>query len=216
MNLQKYIDHTVLRPEATLKDILKACDEARMNNFASVCVSSQYVRIVSCELKKTGVKTCVVVGFPLGSNTTKCKAFETSEAIKNGASEVDMVINIGLLKAGYYDRVLEDIKAVVQAAKGRLVKVIIETCLLSEDEIIKACELIIEAKAHFVKTSTGFSKNGATVENIQLLKRIVGDKIQIKASGGISTYEKAIAMINAGADRIGSSCSVTIMKESIL
>lgn len=213
MTLAKYIDHTLLKPEATEDQIIKICDEAKQYNFASVCVNAYYASLVSEQLRGTEVKTCVVVGFPLGATTKETKAFETKQAIENGAQEVDMVINVGALKDKKYDVVKDDIKAVVEAAKGKaLVKVILETSLLTKEEIVKACELSKEAEADFVKTSTGFSTGGATAENVQLMRETVGPDMGVKASGGVRTTEDAEAVIKAGASRIGASASIAIVK----
>lgn len=213
MKLNKFIDHTLLKPEATEAEIIKVCKEAREYDFASVCVNGYRVPLVAKELKGTDVKVCVVVGFPLGAGTKETKAFETADAIKNGAQEVDMVINIGALKEKNYEAVREDIKAVVDAAKGKaLVKVIFETCLLSKDEIEKACVLSKEAGADYVKTSTGFSKGGALEEDIKLMRKTVGSDMGVKASGGVRTTEDAETMVNAGASRIGASASIEIVE----
>ncbi|RKD21521.1 deoxyribose-phosphate aldolase [Caminicella sporogenes DSM 14501] len=213
MELQKYIDHTLLKPQATEEQIIKVCSEAKKYGFASVCVNPYYTSLVRKELEGTDVKTCVVIGFPLGANTKEVKAFETKQAIENGAQEVDMVINIGALKDKKYDVVRDDIKAVVDAAKGKaLVKVIIETCLLTDEEKIKACEIAKEAGADFVKTSTGFSTGGATVEDVKLMRKTVGPDMGVKASGGVRSKEDAEAVINAGANRIGASASVAIVE----
>ncbi|MEA4826675.1 deoxyribose-phosphate aldolase [Clostridium sp. JNZ J1-5] len=215
MKLEKYIDHTLLKPEATEAEIIKICEEAKKYDFASVCVNAYYASLVSRELKGTDVKTCVVVGFPLGATTKEVKAFETKQAIENGAQEVDMVINVGALKAKKYDEVREDIKAVVEAAKGKaLVKVILENCLLTKEEIIKACELSKEARADFVKTSTGFSTGGAKVEDVKLMRETVGPDMGVKASGAVRTREDADAVIAAGANRIGASASIAIVEGS--
>jgi deoxyribose-phosphate aldolase len=215
MNIAKYIDHTILKPEATVEEVKKLCKEAREYNFASVCVNGCYAKLVSTELNGSDVKTCVVVGFPLGAMTKEAKAFETSDAIKNGANEIDMVINVGALKNKNYALLKEEIKAVVNAAKGKaIVKVIIETCLLTDEEKVKACEISKEAKADFVKTSTGFSISGATKEDIALMRKTVGENIGVKASGGVRDYKTAMEMINAGASRIGASASIAIVKES--
>jgi deoxyribose-phosphate aldolase len=215
MDIAKYIDHTILKPEATAEDVKRLCAEAKEYNFASVCVNACYTKLVSTELKETDVKTCVVVGFPLGAMTKESKAFETTEAIENGADEIDMVINVGALKAKNYDLLKEDIEAVVNAAAGKaIVKVIIETCLLTDEEKIKACEISKEAKADFVKTSTGFSSGGATKEDIALMRKTVGPDLGVKASGGIRDFKTAMDMINAGASRIGASASIAIVKES--
>ncbi|WP_017213119.1 deoxyribose-phosphate aldolase [Clostridium beijerinckii] len=215
MNIAQYIDHTILKPEATVKDVKRLCREAKEYNFASVCVNGCYAKLVSTELAGSEVKTCVVVGFPLGAMTKEAKAFETSQAIENGASEIDMVINVGALKSKDYKFVKEDIEAVVNAAKGKaLVKVIIETCLLTDEEKVKACEIAKEAKADFVKTSTGFSTGGATKEDIALMRKTVGPDLGVKASGGVRDFKAAMDMINAGASRIGSSNSIAIVNES--
>ncbi|OVE70563.1 deoxyribose-phosphate aldolase [Clostridium diolis] len=215
MDIAKYIDHTILKPEATVEDVKKLCKEAKEYNFASVCVNGCYAKLVSTELMGTDVKTCVVVGFPLGAMTKEAKAFETNQAIENGASEIDMVINVGELKSKDYNFVKEDIEAVVNAAKGKaLVKVIIETCLLSDEEKVKACEIAKEAKADFVKTSTGFSSGGATKEDIALMRKTVGSDLGVKASGGVRDFKTAMDMINAGASRIGASASISIVSES--
>ncbi|WP_270568080.1 deoxyribose-phosphate aldolase [Clostridium beijerinckii] len=215
MNIAKYIDHTILKPEATEEDVKRLCREAKEYNFASVCVNGCYAKLVSTELAGSEVKTCVVVGFPLGAMTKEAKAFETSQAIENGASEIDMVINVGALKDKNYSLLKEDIEAVVNAAKGKaLVKVIIETCLLSDEEKVKVCEIAKEAKADFVKTSTGFSTAGATKEDIALMRKTVGPDLGVKASGGVRDFKAAMEMINAGASRIGSSNSIAIANES--
>lgn len=208
------IDHTILKAETTPEDIKRICNEAKDNSFASVCVNPCYVKLVADELRGSNVKVCTVIGFPLGATTKEVKAFETKKAIEDGANEVDMVINIGMLKAKNYDYVKEDIKAVVDAAKGKaLVKVIIETCLLTDDEKIMACKLAKEAGADFVKTSTGFSKGGATAADIALMKYVVGSSVGVKASGGVRTYEDAALLIESGADRIGASASVKIVNK---
>ncbi|GMQ63704.1 deoxyribose-phosphate aldolase [Vallitalea maricola] len=214
MNLSKYIDHTILKPDACEEDVKRICDEAKKYNFASVCINPSYVKYVAESLKETDVMTCTVIGFPLGATPKEVKAFETVNAIENGADEVDMVINIGYLKSKKYKEVEEDIEAVVNAAKGKAhVKVIIETCLLTDDEKVKACELSVKAGADFVKTSTGFSTGGATLEDVRLMKETVGDKAKVKASGGVRDYETAVAMIEAGADRIGTSSGVAFVSE---
>lgn len=215
MNIANYIDHTILKPEATIEDVKRLCREAKEYNFASVCVNGYYAKLVSQELLGSEVKTCVVVGFPLGAMTKEVKAFEANNAIENGASEIDMVINIGALKDKNYDLVKEDIEAVVNTAKGKAIaKVIIETCLLTDEEKVKACEISKEAKADFVKTSTGFSSAGATKEDIALMRKTVGSDLGVKASGGIRDFKTAMDMINAGASRIGASASIAIVKES--
>lgn len=214
MNIAKIIDHTALKPDTTKEQILKLIEEAKQYQFASVCVNPVWVKTASEELKDSGVDVCTVIGFPLGASTTETKAFETKDAIKNGATEVDMVINIGELKDKNYVYLEEDIKAVVEAAKGKaLVKVIIETCLLTEEEKVKACELAKKAGADFAKTSTGFSKGGATVEDITLMRKTVGKDMGVKASGGIHNREEAMKMIEAGASRIGASSGIAIVSE---
>lgn len=214
--LNKYFDHTLLKAEAKPVDIEKLCAEAKEYDFYSVCVNSCYVEEAAKLLKGTDVKIAAVVGFPLGACTTETKAFETEEACRGGASEVDMVLNVGMLKAGRDSYVEEDIRAVVRAAGkyNAIVKVILETCLLTDEEVVKACNLSKTAGAHFVKTSTGFSSGGATVHHVSLMKKTVGEALQVKASGGIRDYETAKAMIDAGADRIGASATVSIMKEA--
>lgn len=209
--LNSYIDHTNLKPEAQLDDIKKLVDEAVANDFYSVCVNGTYVKDIK-EYNKD-VKIAVVVGFPLGAMATKAKAFEAKCAIEDGASEIDMVIAIGRLKDKDYDYVLEDIKAVKEAIGDKTLKVIIETCLLTDEEKIKACELSEKAGADFVKTSTGFSTGGASVADVSLMKKTVGDKLKVKASGGIHTRDEAISLVEAGAERIGASKSIEICKE---
>ena len=211
-NLAKYIDHTLLKATASYQNIYNLCAEANKYGFKSVCVNPCYVALAHKLLSGTDVFVCTVIGFPLGANSSTVKAFETTQAIADGADEVDMVINIGALKSKDYEFVLEDIKAVVNAANGVLVKVIIETCYLTEDEIIKACELAKEAGADFVKTSTGFGTNGAKVEDVRLMKATVKDDMLVKASGGIRTKDDFEAMIESGASRIGCSSGVSIME----
>lgn len=214
-NIASMIDHTILKPDVTIEQVKKVCDEAKEYNFASVCVNPYYVSFVSEQLKGTDVKVTSVIGFPLGCTSKEVKAFEAQEAVNNGANELDMVINVGALKDKQDGVVKEDIKAVVDAAGDKAeVKVIIETCLLTEEEKIRACKLAKEAGAHFVKTSTGFSSGGATVEDIKLMRKTVGPNIGVKASGGIRDIEKAEAMIEAGATRLGASSSVAIVKGS--
>lgn len=211
MNIANIIDHTNLKADAKETDIRRYCREAKENGFASVCVNTYFVPVVAEELKGTEVKTCCVVGFPLGAMSTAAKAFEAETAVKEGAQEVDMVIAISALKDKKYDVVKKDIEAVVEASKPAIVKVIIETCLLNDEEKIKACELAVEAGAAFVKTSTGFSTGGATVEDIRLMRKTVGSDAQVKASGGIRTPEDARAMIEAGADRIGAGNGLVLL-----
>ncbi|TCU70714.1 deoxyribose-phosphate aldolase [Tissierella praeacuta] len=213
-NILGMIDHTMLKPDATKDMIEKLCKEAMENKFAAVCVNPCYVKLCRDILRNSDVKVATVIGFPLGANTKEVKAFETMDAIKNGADEVDMVINIGALKIKNYELVKEDIEEVVKAAKDKaLVKVIIETCLLTDEEKIKACEISMIAGADFVKTSTGFSTGGATVDDVKLMKSIVGDKLEVKASGGVRDIDSAKKMIEAGATRLGTSSGVKIAKE---
>lgn len=204
MDIRKRIDHTMLKADATTETIRRYCREAKEYGFASVCVNSCHVPTVSAELKGSAVATCCVVGFPLGAMLTTAKAYEALEAVKAGASEIDMVINIGAMKDKQWDIVKQDIKAVVDASKPAIVKVIIETCLLTDEEKIKACELSEEAGAAFVKTSTGFSTGGASASDVSLMKEAVGGRLLVKASGGIRTPEFARELIEAGADRIGT------------
>lgn len=206
------IDHTILKPEATEAAVQKIIDEAKEYNFFSVCINPCWVAFASEQLADTDVAVCTVIGFPLGANTPEVKTYEAADAIKNGANEVDMVINIGALKSQQYDHVRQDIQGVVDAAKGKaLVKVIIETALLTDEEKVKACELAKEAGADFVKTSTGFSTGGAKVADIRLMRETVGPDMGVKASGGVHNAEEALAMIEAGATRIGASTGVAIV-----
>ncbi|HFU3980118.1 TPA: deoxyribose-phosphate aldolase [Streptococcus suis] len=211
MKLNKYIDHTILKPETTQEQVEKILSEAKEYDFASVCVNPTWVSLAAESLKDSDIKVCTVIGFPLGANTSAVKAFETEDAIANGADEIDMVINIGALKAGNDALVLDDIKAVVDASGDKLVKVIIEACLLTDDEKVRACQLSKEAGADYVKTSTGFSTGGATVADVALMRKTVGPDMGVKASGGARSYEDAIAFIEAGASRIGASSGVAIM-----
>jgi len=212
-NIAKMIDHTLLKANTTKAQIVQLCKEAKEYGFASVCVNPTWVATAAELLKGTDVKVCTVIGFPLGANTPETKAFETKDAIEKGATEVDMVINIGALKDGDDELVERDIRAVVEAAKGKaLVKVIIETCLLSEEEKVRACRLAVQAGADYVKTSTGFSTGGATVEDIALMRKTVGPNIGVKASGGVRDLQGAEAMIEAGATRIGTSSGVAIVQ----
>ena len=213
MSIAKYIDHTLLAPDAAKSAIEKLCKEASEYKFASVCVNSCWVSLAADLLKNSSVKVCTVVGFPLGAMDTVSKAYEAAKAVENGADEVDMVINIGYLKSGMLDAVLEDIVAVRKATEGKLLKVIIETCLLTDDEKRTACELSEKAGADFVKTSTGFSKGGATLHDVELMKSVVGDRLGVKASGGVRDYATAKAMIDAGATRIGASAGIAIVRE---
>ena len=209
--LSKYIDHTLLKAAATPEEIKKVCAEAVEHNFASVCVNSCYCGLVAEKLAGSDVMTCVVVGFPLGAGMSGAKASETALAVEAGADEVDMVINVGQMKAGNYDYVRDDIKAVVDASGSATVKVILENCYLTKDEIVKACELSREAGADFVKTSTGFGPSGATLEDVALMKKTVPG-LQVKAAGGIRDRKTALAMIEAGADRLGASAGIAIVQ----
>lgn len=212
MKLEKYIDHTLLKPDATKAEIIKVCEEAKEYGFASVCVNEYYTALVAKQLKGSDVKVCTVVGFPLGASTTEVKVAETVSAIKAGAEEIDMVINIGALKDGDNDYVVEDIRRIKEATGKNVLKVIIETCLLTEEEKVRACELSVKAGADFVKTSTGFSKGGSTPEDVALMKKTVNGKALVKASGGVRSFEDAKAVIDAGADRIGASAGIAIVK----
>lgn len=212
MEVNKYIDHTILKPETTKAQILTLCEEAKQFNFASVCVNPTWVATCANELKGTDVKVCTVIGFPLGATFKEVKAYETKLAIQNGASEIDMVINVGAAKDQNWELVYEDIKAVVEAANGVLVKVIIETCLLTDEEKVKACEMAVKAGAHFVKTSTGFSTGGATAADVALMRQTVGESVGVKASGGVRTAEDMKVMVEAGANRIGTSGGVSLVQ----
>lgn len=215
-DIAKFIDHTLLKPTATHADIKKLCDEAIKYKFKAVCVNPYYVRVCKEYLQNSNVKVATVVGFPLGSNTIKTKVFEAKEAFENGADEVDMVMNIGAILEKNHDYVYEEIKNITDVAKqygNKIIKVIIETSELDDDTKIEACKIVMSAGADFVKTSTGFSKSGAKYEDILLMRRIVGDKMKIKASGGIRTFEDALKMIEAGADRIGTSNGVRIVTD---
>lgn len=208
----KYFDHTILKADAKKEDIEKICKEAIEYNFASVCVNSYWTGYVAQLLSNSDVSVCTVVGFPLGAMSTKAKAYETSCAVEDGADEIDMVINVGELKAGNLEAVFEDIKAVRGQCEGKILKVIIETCYLTEDEKKTACELAVKAKADFVKTSTGFGCGGAAVEDVALMKRVVSGKAKVKASGGIRNRQTAKAMIETGADRLGTSATIAIVE----
>lgn len=211
--LNQFIDHTLLKTAATPEEIEKLCQEAREYRFASVCVNPCYVKLAVDLLKNSGVPVCAVIGFPLGATTPEAKAFETAQALMHGATEFDMVINIGALKAKDHAYVERDIASVVQAAGGHIVKVIIETCCLTEEEKVIACRLVQRAGAHFVKTSTGFGTGGATPEDVALMRRTVGETMGVKASGGIKTAVEALQMVEAGANRIGTSSGVKIVTE---
>ena len=213
MDLAKYIDHTLLKPESTRADIARVCEEAKHYNTASVCVNPCWIGFVAEQLKGTDIKPCCVIGFPLGATLPEVKAYETAAAIRDGAKEVDMVINVGALRGAEFETVYEDIKAVVDAAAGKaLVKVIIETCLLTDEQKVIACKLAKHAGADYVKTSTGFSTAGAKVEDIRLMRETVGPEMGVKASGGVRTKADAEAMIAAGASRIGASSSKKIIE----
>ncbi len=211
-NIASYIDHTVLAADATEEKIQKLCNEAKEWKFASVCVNTCWTKFCAQELEGTGVNVCTVVGFPLGAMCTKAKAFEAKCAVEDGATEVDMVINIGLLKDHKDDLVEEDIREVKKACGDKVLKVIIEACLLTDEEKVRACELSVKAGADFVKTSTGFSKWGAKVEDVALMRKTVGPKVGVKAAGGIRTYEDAVNMIEAGANRLGCSAGIAIVQ----
>lgn len=213
MSIASYIDHTLLKPEATAGQIDKLCAEAAEYHFASVCVNPWFVPRCVKNLKGAGVKVCTVIGFPLGATTTETKAFEALQAIRSGAEEIDMVINISALKSGSFQAVEQEIQALAAAAEGSAkLKVIIETCLLTEEEKIRACQIAKRAGADFVKTSTGFSTGGASTEDVALMRKTVGPEMGVKASGGIRDYATARAMIKAGATRIGASAGVAIVK----
>ncbi|MFW6295056.1 MAG: deoxyribose-phosphate aldolase [Halanaerobium sp.] len=218
-DMAKMIDHTNLSPTSTVDDIKKLCEEAKEHEFASVCVNPIYVPLSAKLLEDSSVKVCTVVGFPLGANTTEVKSYETRNAIKNGAQEIDMVMNIGAFKSGAYEIFKADIKAVVDATKKAgvssdiIVKVILETCFLDEEEIVKACEIVKDSGADFVKTSTGFGDYGARVEDVSIMRKTVGRDVGVKASGGIKNFEQALEMLDAGANRIGASSGVTIVTD---
>ncbi|MCC3862809.1 deoxyribose-phosphate aldolase [Terrisporobacter petrolearius] len=210
-NIANMIDHTVLKAFSSKEDVIKVCKEAKEHGFFSVCINPTHIELAKQELEGSKVKVCTVIGFPLGANTSEVKAFETKDSISKGAHEVDMVINIGALKDKNYDLVYKDIKAVVDAAnKEALVKVIIETCYLTDEEKKIACELSVKAGADYVKTSTGFGTGGSTPEDIKLMRDVVGPNVGVKASGGVRTTEDAIKVIDAGASRIGASASISI------
>ena len=213
MEYSKYIDHTILKATATPEDIINLCAEANKYHFASVCINPCYVEFAHNLLNGTDVKVCTVIGFPLGANTKEVKAFEATKAIADGADEIDMVINVGFAKNHEYDLVFDDIKAVVDAANGVLVKVIIETCYLTDEEKVEVCKMAKKAGADFVKTSTGFGSDGANIADVKLMRETVGEQMGVKASGGIRTKADFLAMIEAGANRIGCSAGVKIMEE---
>lgn len=211
-NYNKYIDNTNLKQDATENDITLLCNEAKEYDFMSVCVNPAYVKLSKKLLKGTNVKICTVIGFPLGMNTTECKVFETTDAIKNGADEIDMVINVGALKDKKYDYIKNEISLIKKACGSKILKVIIECCLLTDEEKIKVCTISKDAGADFVKTSTGFSKWGAKKEDVALMRKTVGNEVGVKAAGGVRTHEEMIEMINAGANRIGTSSGSKLMK----
>ena len=212
MKINQYVDHTLLKPESRQDQIDKLIREAKTYNFASVCINPTWVSYAAKALEGTDIKVCTVIGFPLGATTSAVKAFETKDAISHGADEVDMVINIGQAKSGHFAFVEEDIRAVVEASGDKLVKVIIETCLLTDKEKIKACQAAVAAGADFVKTSTGFSTAGARLDDVRLMRQTVGPDVGVKAAGGTRSLEDAQAFIEAGATRIGTSAGVTIME----
>lgn len=212
MELNKYIDHTLLKPDATKEQIQQLCEEAKQYHFMSVCVNPCWVEFCKEQLKDTDVKVCTVIGFPLGATTSEIKGFEAFEAQKHGADEIDMVMNIGKFKDGDDDYVIKEIRDVKNAIGHDILKVIIEICLLTDEEIVRACKDALEGGAHFVKTSTGFSTGGATVEAVKLMKETVGGRASVKASGGIRTKKDMDAMIEAGAERIGTSSGVKLMQ----
>ena len=216
MEINRIIDHTLLKPESTEEQIDKLLEEAKEYNFFSVCVNPVWVKKCAESLKDSNVKVCTVIGFPLGANTKETKAFETKNALSNGADEIDMVIDIGLLKSKEFDAVKEEIEELAKIChnEGAILKVILENCLLTKEEIVKACEISDEAGADFVKTSTGFSTSGADSSDVALMKKSVSDRVKVKASGGIRDYKKSLEMIENGADRLGVSAGVNIYKES--
>jgi len=213
-DIAQLIDHTALRPDTTGVQIQVLCEEAREYHFFSVCINSSFVPLAKTFLVNSGVKICAVVGFPLGASLSRVKAYEAKEGAKEGADEIDMVINISALKDNHYQKVKEDIEEVVRSVKGLICKVILETALLTDQEKEIGCQIAVEAGAHFVKTSTGFESGGATVEDVKLMRRIVGNHMGIKAAGGIRDYETALKMVEAGATRIGASKGVEIVKGS--
>ncbi len=212
MKINKLIDHTLLKQDATSEQIIKLCSEAKEYDFMSVCINPKFVATAAKELEASDVKVCTVIGFPLGANTKEVKVFEAKNAIENGADELDMVINVSDLKDKNYDAILEEIKAIKDIAGDRILKVILETCLLSDEEIVEACKIALKAGADFVKTSTGFSTGGARAEDVALMKQTVGDKMSVKASGGIRSLDDLNIMVENGASRIGASSGIAIME----
>ncbi len=212
MKINKLIDHTLLKQDATSEQIIKLCSEAKEYDFMSVCINPKFVATAAKELEASDVKVCTVIGFPLGANTKEVKVFEAKNAIENGADELDMVINVSDLKDKNYDAILEEIKAIKDIAGDRILKVILETCLLSDEEIVEACKIALKAGADFVKTSTGFSTGGARAEDVALMKQTVGDNRSVKASGVIRSLDVLIIMVENGASRIGASSGIAIME----
>ncbi len=212
--LNKYIDHTLLKPQSTRSQIRELCDQAREFDFASVCVNPCWIRYCRQQLAGSQVKVCTVIGFPLGAMTTEAKVAECRDAVEKGADEIDMVINIGALIDGEMEFVSEEIRRVKEAAGDRILKVILETCLLSDEQKVQGCRACVAGGADFVKTSTGFSTGGATVEDVRLMKQTVGEACQVKAAGGVRSYEDLIAMIEAGADRIGTSSGTRLLQNA--
>lgn len=212
MEYNKLIDNTLLKADATKEQIIALCEESKKYDFKSVCINPDFISLAKENLKGSDVLICTVIGFPLGSMTTKAKAFEAKDAIEEGADEIDMVINISALKDKNYEYVLNDIKAVRETTKGHTLKVILECCLLTKEEIVKACELCVEAKVDFVKTSTGFSLWGAKVEDVKLMRETVGPEMGVKAAGGVRTHEEMLEMVKNGATRIGTSSGAKLMK----
>jgi deoxyribose-phosphate aldolase len=212
MNYNKLIDHTILKPDASFEDVEKLCMEAKQFGFMSVCVNPAFIPLCVKLLKGSDVKVCTVIGFPLGATLKDVKVFETREAVEEGADEIDMVINVSQLKAGNDEYVYQEIKDIRNACKGKILKVILETCLLTDEEIVRASELSVKAGADFVKTSTGFSTGGATVHAVSLMRQTVGDRCGVKASGGVRTYEDLLKMVEAGATRIGTSAGPKLFK----
>lgn len=210
-HLNKYIDHTVLKATATKNDIIQLCEEAKKYQFLSVCVNSCYANLAKEHLKNSTVKVCCVIGFPLGTMSTQAKVAETKQALKDGADEIDMVINVGFLKSNDFDAVCKDIEAVKNCMPNNTLKVILETCYLDETELIKASELAIKSGADFIKTSTGFGTGGATVKDVKLMMQVANGKAKVKASGGIKDYETALEYIDLGAERLGTSSGITIV-----
>ena len=214
MKFNKYFDHTNLKPDATKDDIRTLCEEAKKYDFASVCVNGIYTAFAKECLSGSDVKTCVVVGFPLGAMSTDVKAYETKKAVEDGADEIDMVININRVKDDRFEEVLQEVKEIRAACEGKVLKVIIETCLLTKEEKIKMCEIVTKAGADYIKTSTGFSTGGATFEDVALLQKHVGDSVKVKAAGGISSLEDAERFLRLGADRLGTSRLIALCKST--